>query len=109
MARFCCLLKQVVPDYPGDHCAFEGPIARLVYNWHHVDIYYLTDLGMIFYDELKDLHYKKTDIHPLVTCSFMGVSTWCPKNPRAPLEKLYGNIEPEKVCVDGRWVSIKKN
>ena len=70
-----------------------------------MDMYHLFDQGNIVHDFTERRYYNRSDVYPLVRCTYIGVQTWCPYNKKKVLEVLYGNItKTNRVCKDGEWV-----
>ncbi len=43
------------------------------------------------------------DFMPLQSCTFMGFTVPCPAKPLSVLKTLYGDLKPDKYCVNGKW------
>eukprot|EP00794_Sanderia_malayensis_P007914 gene7914-8769_t len=102
--RFTCQGK-LVPSYR-DHCSFQEPLARLISENRHLDIYDYSIRGNKIWDPSEGGHeFDQSEVFPFKKCIFMGHETTCPNNPVRFLSKLYGNnLEPLKLCKNGEWV-----
>jgi len=90
-----------------DECSFIDPMARLIYQRWHIDLYpyYEGDATHFKYlPNRKQISFKKSDFFPLVKCKYGGVVCRCPKDPRPLLKSLYSNLAPEKKCKNKKWV-----
>ena len=126
---FCCFLPRILIFYnnnfmlwfqnvseQSDHCAFIGPMARLIKGDCHLDIFYyeLRDDGSIIFDhedydtgEIRTI-YDYDNVFPLKKCMFGGVEMTCPGNPLRFLETVYGdNVLPSQYkCVNSTWIIV---
>ena len=96
-----------------DQCSFNGPMARVITNNRHLDIYnyevlddrLVIDREMEYYD--KDaMNHEYSDVFPLKRCMYGGVELKCPQNPKKFLDVAYGRdvMVPNKKCINSKWV-----
>lgn len=103
--RWDCKGKQV--EKQTDNCAFQDPLARLVKNGRHMDLF--------------DYHYKDDIIYkpsghrtpveltfPLRKCMFLEIEVLCPQKTIEFLKNKYGDgvMVPKKKCNNTRWIPL---
>ena len=90
-----------------DDCGILDPHARLYIDAKiYVDIFMIEDHGEFLWDEYRNVFHRREVLFPLNSCSYLGVSLKCPKDPATYLSAYYGEnfIEPLWVCKNGRWI-----
>jgi len=102
--RFSCRGKQV-RVYEGE-CSFTDPPARLINDDKHIDIFvYQVYEEVLQFLPSRYVEYSKSHVLPLVKCSFLNETTWCPREPKQILDNIYNfNLRPQKVCKDNKWI-----
>ena len=91
-----------------DDCSILDPHARLyIHAKIYLDIFMIEDHGEILWDEYRNVFHKRDIIFPLNSCSYLGITTKCPRNPSNYLTAYYGENfkSPLTICKNGRWVS----
>ena len=103
--RYACNGKRV-RMYQGE-CSFTDPPARLINGDKHIDIFvYQTYEQVLQFFPSRQAEYYLKDAFPLVKCSFLKETTWCPRNPKQILDQIYSmKLNPGKICKNGKWVS----
>lgn len=88
-----------------DACSFLDPMARLIQRHDYVDVFAVDTRKDLVYDVKGHASYKYSDFYPPVNCTFMNVSTRCPRNSKAILKRYFGNLKPVCNCVNGKWTA----
>ena len=96
-----------------DDCAILDPHARLyIHAKIYLDIFMIEDHGEVLWDEYRNVFHKREVLFPLKSCSFLGISSKCPRDTTTYLTSYYGEnfIEPLVICSNGRWIpNVKPN
>ena len=102
--RLSCSGKIV--DEQIDSCSFVSPMARLILDFTHIDIfpYVISQDQQKVRDLDMNADYKLEDFFPFKECVFIETRTWCPRNIRGVLEAAYDDLEANHKCVKGSWV-----
>lgn len=94
-----------------DSCTFIGPFGRLIKGYEqYLDIWTFERVnGSIFDGHVGGgSYFLETDIFPLQKCRFMGLDTFCPRNPKVIFYSDFGqnaDLRPSLICRNGRWVT----
>ena len=90
-----------------DDCTILDPHARLyIHTKIYLDIFMIEDHGEILWDEYRNVFHKREVLFPLNSCSYLGITSKCPRDPTAYLKSYYGEnfMAPLVVCQNGRWI-----
>ena len=110
-SRFRCNGYRTLSRSRMDQCSFIEPLGRLIRGHYlHIDIVGFemssSTNTVVFKTEDSKTVFNTSMILPFTKCRFISYDTFCPRDTEKFLRDIYdGNLEPNKRCVNGRWVS----
>lgn len=90
-----------------DDCSILDPHARLyIHTKIYLDIFMIEAHGDVLWDEYRNVFHKREVLFPLNSCSYLGITSKCPRDHLTYLTSYYGKnfMAPLTVCKNGRWV-----